>query len=102
MAKLIVSSDGLSFLDDEEKMRDFYLLSKEEFLASYSYLTEEEYEATKRDLEEIRKYDYLMSLKQDVLVSLYLQTKKERDMAISQLKEHGYAFKRMEENNNAD
>lgn len=34
------------FLDDAEKMRDFYDLSKEEFLASYSYLTEEEYGAT--------------------------------------------------------
>ena len=32
------------FTDDEEKMRDFYELSKEEFLFSYSYLTEEEYD----------------------------------------------------------
>lgn len=35
-----------NFLDDEEKMRDFYELTKEEFLASYSYLTEEEYDNT--------------------------------------------------------
>lgn len=35
-----------SFIDDTEKMRDFIYLSKEEFLFSYSYLTEEEYEAT--------------------------------------------------------
>lgn len=28
------------FTDDEEKMRDFFILTKEEFLASYSYLTE--------------------------------------------------------------
>jgi len=34
------------FTDDEEKMRDFYELSKEEFLFSYSYLTEEEYDLT--------------------------------------------------------
>ena len=27
------------FLDDEEKMRDFTYLTKEEFLSSYSYLT---------------------------------------------------------------
>ena len=34
------------FLDDHEKMRDFWELSKEEFLASYSYLVEEEYDLT--------------------------------------------------------
>ena len=38
-------TDG-NFLDDEEKMKDFYELTKEEFLASYSYLTEEEYDNT--------------------------------------------------------
>lgn len=38
----------ISFLDDKEKMADFAILSKEEFLASYSYLTEEEYDATAR------------------------------------------------------
>ena len=34
------------FLDDKEKMRDFKKLTKEEFLKSYSYLTEEEYNLT--------------------------------------------------------
>ena len=34
------------FIDDEEKMRDFKLLTKEEFLNSYSYLTEKEYTLT--------------------------------------------------------
>ena len=34
------------FVDDEEKMKDFFELTKEEFLESYSYLTEEEYDAT--------------------------------------------------------
>ncbi len=34
------------FLTDEDKMRDFIILSKEEFLASYSYLNEVEYETT--------------------------------------------------------
>ncbi len=33
-----------NFLDDEAKMRDFYKLSKDEFLASYSYLTEQEWD----------------------------------------------------------
>ena len=36
----------MDFINDEEKMRDFYELSKEEFLNSYSYLTENDYEAT--------------------------------------------------------
>ena len=35
------------FCDDEDKMRDFKILSKEAFLKSYSYLTEEEYDLTK-------------------------------------------------------
>lgn len=34
------------FIDDGEKMRDFFDLTKEEFLDSYSYLTEGEYDAT--------------------------------------------------------
>lgn len=34
------------FANDEEKMVDFKILSKEEFLSSYSYLTEEEYDLT--------------------------------------------------------
>ncbi len=43
------------FIDDKEKMRDFVELSKNEFLNSYSYLTEEEYDNTKEKLEEKRK-----------------------------------------------
>lgn len=38
--------DKPHFLYDEEKMSDFFYLSKKQFLASYSYLTEEEYDAT--------------------------------------------------------
>lgn len=35
------------FYDDEEKMKDFQELSKDEFLSSYSYLVEEEYNLTR-------------------------------------------------------
>jgi len=35
------------FSDDEEKMKDFRKLSKEEFLKSYSYLHEVEYNLTR-------------------------------------------------------
>jgi len=34
------------FLDDEEKMADFKIQTKEDFLRSYSYLTEQEYDNT--------------------------------------------------------
>ena len=36
----------LMFIDDIPKMADFKILTKEEFLESYSYLTEDEYDAT--------------------------------------------------------
>lgn len=48
MDKLFFNNN--SFLDDQEKMVDFFTISKEEFLNFYSYLTEEEYEATKEDV----------------------------------------------------
>ena len=41
---------GYSFIDDADKLRDFFQLSKDEFLASYSYLTEEDYEATREEI----------------------------------------------------
>lgn len=40
-----------NFIWDDEKMLDFINLSKDEFLQSYSYLTEEEYDATANYLE---------------------------------------------------
>ncbi len=39
-----------NFLSDPEKMYDFKILSKEEFLASYSYLTEAEYDNTVKEV----------------------------------------------------
>ena len=55
--ELICEDTRLDFCDDEEKMVDFRNLTKEEFLLSYSYLTEEEYDATARRVakEEIKK-----------------------------------------------
>jgi len=40
------NSNNLNFYDDAEKMADFRKISKEEFLKSYSYLTELEYKLT--------------------------------------------------------
>lgn len=42
-----------SFVDDQEKVKDLLYLSKEEFLDSYSYITEAEYENT---VDKILKY----------------------------------------------
>lgn len=44
-----------NFIGDEEKMRDFVSLTKEEFLSSYSYLTEEEYDNTAAELSKKNK-----------------------------------------------
>ena len=35
-----------NFIDDKDKMFDFFIMSKDDFLSSYSYLTENEYENT--------------------------------------------------------
>ena len=43
-------SNYKSFTDDEEKMIDFFILTKQEFLKSYSYLTELEYDLTKQEV----------------------------------------------------
>lgn len=45
----------LSFINDEEKMKDFPNISREEFLSSYSYLSEEEYEATLGDFNKLNQ-----------------------------------------------
>lgn len=46
----IYDGNPYSFLSDDEKMHDFFILNKREFLESYSYLTEAEYEKTVEDI----------------------------------------------------
>lgn len=49
---------GCPFADDGDKLVDFWKLSKDEFLTSYSYLTEEDYEATVKIFEDrIKRYN---------------------------------------------
>ena len=50
MDEKMKEAKSLSFSDDLDKMRDFDSLTKEEFLDSYSYLTEQQYDATAREL----------------------------------------------------
>lgn len=45
------------FITDIEKMADFKILTKEEFLESYSYLTEDEYDATALYLDWLNRDD---------------------------------------------
>ena len=40
-----------SFITDKEKMKDFKILTKKEFLKSYSYLNELEYHLTIKEIE---------------------------------------------------
>lgn len=42
-----------SFLDDVEKIVDFLTMKKDDFLKSYSYITEEEYITTLRHFTEV-------------------------------------------------
>ena len=39
-----------NFLNDMEKMNDFKILTKKQFLQSYSYLTEQEYDNSAREV----------------------------------------------------
>ena len=48
------------FTDDLEKMANFYKLSKEEFLAKYNYLTEEEYQLTEDKVSGIQDFNKLI------------------------------------------
>ena len=43
------------FCDDEDKMRDFPNMTKQDFLALYDYLTEEEYDMTVEKLKQQQK-----------------------------------------------
>lgn len=49
-----VKEEGESFIDDEEKMIDFNRMSREEFLSTYPHLTEEDYDATLEEYNEIK------------------------------------------------
>ena len=39
-----------SFINDQEKMVDFFTVPKDQFLKFYSYILEDEYEATKKEV----------------------------------------------------
>lgn len=47
-----MTENRIDFINDKEKMADLPLMTKDEFLDSYSYLIEEEYDATVKALKE--------------------------------------------------
>ena len=65
----------MDFIDDEEKMRDFYKLSKEEFLNSYSYLTENDYEKTIKVLNDTNETLKFKNKEYTLKVCTYNKTK---------------------------
>ncbi len=70
-----------SFINDEEKMRDFNELSKEEFLSSYSYLTEAEYEATALDVKLFALNTNLAMLNENAVINIESGCKEFNEMA---------------------
>ena len=60
-----IQEPSTDFVDDLEKMKDFFKLTKEEFLNSYSYVNEAEYDATAEKVtKENIKFEDLFPLKQ--------------------------------------
>lgn len=55
-----------NFIDDECKMVDFLALSKEEFLASYSYLNSKEWDATYRMVLDMLKDGFSMTFEEEL------------------------------------
>lgn len=55
--KLMKEKEISSFIDDAEKMRDFIILSKEDFLKSYSYISEGSYDLTKMEYDDLSDAD---------------------------------------------
>lgn len=51
LRNVTANSPSTSFINDKEKMRDFAKLSKEDFLKSYSYLSEKSYDVTAKEVE---------------------------------------------------
>lgn len=74
----------MNFIDDKEKMKDFISMSKEDFLNSYSYLTEEDYIETrvikaKYEVEEFLNEDME---NQNKIIDYILYSKDKDDMYI--------------------
>lgn len=93
----------MDFINDEEKMKDFYKLSKDEFLKSYSYLSEKDYDETRKIIDSrITKLSVLKDLKQGIehnvfcYSSDYLMTKP-KERYVNQWKDENKKLQLVEE-----
>lgn len=68
------------FCSDEEKMVDFLAMTKEEFLTSYSYLTEAEYDATMMAVAASRKLSFLAAVYDQYVTDCHLPDSNEEDL----------------------
>lgn len=62
------------FLDDENKIHDLFILNKNDFLNSYSYLCEEDYDETINKLWELLS-DVCIDEKECILEDFYIWNK---------------------------
>ena len=87
------AKNPLSFATDEEKMRDFYILSKDEFLRTYSYLTEDEYDATFDEVADYWIVDLIGTIGPQKTVVLQVVGKLTDDIAYDYIDEPNYYIK---------
>lgn len=74
----------MSFINDQEKMVDFFTIDKQTFLNFYSYITDEEYEATKKDVLMRSGYWNAEALAEDEYVDGYEISKILRSIMIAE------------------
>jgi len=74
------------FNDDSDKMRDFYELSKDEFLKSYSYINETSYYMTARKIKREAKQALALLARIAEESGQYGETKEAEQKAIETLK----------------
>ena len=77
---------GIHFINDIDKMRDFFILTKQEFLDSYSYLNEEDYDATSERVSDKQRYNNNLMFNTKYLIRdvFYLEQLKELQADINQ------------------
>lgn len=73
-------SNGVSFIDEEDKIEDMKILTKDEFLKSYDYLTVDDYFTTIKDLaiKDEKWIMFLMKPRANVKVNIWDNTMSEK------------------------
>jgi len=66
----LFSKDNRNFIDDLEKMKDFQVLNKKEFLQTYSYLDEKEYDNTLRLYNQSKEVPFIYTIREGKIISI--------------------------------